>query len=393
MIHLMSASIFIDWINGFLTDVFGSGFGLSMVFKLMVVLFSLFYLFKNNIHKLLLVLLIIFIYLVQILVSANASIELNIDYDVSFKFKFVFTLIFLIFISEYLKDNQPYKILVMTRWFFASYVLIVFNTVLGILGFGQYTYPSYELGYKGFFYAGNELSAVFFVLIAFVFLRASSSISFFIFVGICSIITSVFIGTKSLILSSILLFTLVIIFRFIKSRPLLVMSFPLIIISFAYLWWEQLIIKMYNLVEMLTYNYDKGGLRKLVFSGRDEWVSSMYDFATSSENYIDWIFFGISYDDIYRSIGKGSTESDVFDVLFYFGLMGFSAYVFLVFFLIFKSLTLKQERHVLLMSVIMLAGMSIFMGHVFTSGMLTIPLGLFLYSQFLSHKHYKVTDI
>lgn len=45
-----------------------------------------------------------------------------------------------------------------------SYLVIVTNIFLGLLGFGYQFYPNYDTGVKGFFYSGNEFSLLFILL-------------------------------------------------------------------------------------------------------------------------------------------------------------------------------------------------------------------------------------
>ena len=45
-----------------------------------------------------------------------------------------------------------------------SYLVLVGNIFLGILGFGYQFYPNYDTGVKGFFYSGNEFSLLFILL-------------------------------------------------------------------------------------------------------------------------------------------------------------------------------------------------------------------------------------
>ena len=41
-----------------------------------------------------------------------------------------------------------------------GFIFISINIIIGLLGYGFFTYPSFNIGYKGFFYAGNELGTL-----------------------------------------------------------------------------------------------------------------------------------------------------------------------------------------------------------------------------------------
>lgn len=82
---------------------------------------------------------------------------------------------------------------------------LIINFILGLLGMGYSTYRTRDIGIKGFFYAGNELSVVLFCLFVYKYLMGKRKYSILFFYCVIALL----IGTKTAVLSILLYFVLI----------------------------------------------------------------------------------------------------------------------------------------------------------------------------------------
>ncbi len=257
------------------------------------------------------------------------------------------------------------------------------NILVGILGYGYSTYGGLvsesSIGVKGFFYAGNEISALMVVFAGLYLAKAYvRSKMIFVMVAIFWIIVGFSISTKTAILAVVLL-VLATPLLFEGRRIFLLNNFPSVIFmtSLAFLLFQSFsfytIFKETALYGRMDFFFRNHGVIGVILSGRDLYAYSMWQDFLSSASIFSMIFGnGVSY---FADRTVYSTELDFADMFFWHGISG----VFISLF-IFAALSANAAKNcskvqylfartVLLtnLSLLFIANLS---GHVFTSGML-----------------------
>ena len=106
------------------------------------------------------------------------------------------------------------------RWMLFSFLILVLNIFLRLfgLGFPMYAMDTLEIGSKGYFYAGNEASAVLLILSSFLmyWYQLYNNRRSFIIIGLLAILTGLYLSSKTAILGTI--FTFIYFFIFNPNR-------------------------------------------------------------------------------------------------------------------------------------------------------------------------------
>ena len=92
------------------------------------------------------------------------------------------------------------------RWILFSFIILVINIFLKLLGIGfpMYVLDTIGIGSKGFFYAGNEVSAVLIILSSFLmyWYQFYDKKMSFIIVGVLAVLTGLYLTSKTAILGT-----------------------------------------------------------------------------------------------------------------------------------------------------------------------------------------------
>lgn len=253
-----------------------------------------------------------------------------------------------------------------------SFIIVSINICSGIIGIGFHTYPDEKIGFKGFFYAGNEMGGLLAVLIPYILYKAfkTRKLSSYICTAIYCIILSILLATKSVIIISLVTaFFIPWLYGTKKIRFYIILTLILLaIISIPYI---ILLIdsQEFDLFVRLTYSYNKGGLSSLIFSSRDEfWINKSTEFFNSN-TLIQILGLG----------GNRTVEMDQFDTLLNYGYLGvvliYSFYIY-IFYLTWKKRNYNSYSRTVTYSNIMLLGMSIIAGHILFSSMAGMYISL-----------------
>lgn len=283
----------------------------------------------------------------------------------------LFLYTFLYFRSYSVKEPIKYIYRAMNILKINSFVLVL-NILLGLVGVGFHTYPNEQIGFKGFFYAGNELAGIISVLfpfLLFIVYRNYSKIKYIL----CSLFLmaiSILIGTKStMIISLISVFFIVYAYGTIKERisVVLIVFFALIMVGGygLYLFNEM----DSDIVDRWMYSYDKGGFIMFFLSSRDEFLAERTDAFFNGGFWIQLLGLG----------GNRTVEMDPFDALINYGYLGlFLIYSFVIYLLI-RSYKLRKSYllgYVVLLVNCLIFFISLFAGHIFFSGMNSLFIAL-----------------
>lgn len=190
----------------FLTDMFtgalllnGYGVSLSLVVKTILFVVMLFWCFKQ-VKVAYNIIFIVIICLIS--VSYNVILGRTGFLFFSNLFKLLFCLTMFCYFKLYWDKWINYTSASVIK--INNFYLII-NFCLGLLGMGYSTYRTSDIGIKGFFYAGNELSVVLFCLFVYKYLVGKRK--YFILLFYCVI--ALLIGTKTAVLSILLYFVLI----------------------------------------------------------------------------------------------------------------------------------------------------------------------------------------
>ncbi|WP_340677838.1 hypothetical protein [Paraglaciecola sp.] len=277
------------------------------------------------------------------------------------------------------------------RALWINFLAILFNLVIGVLGFG---YPSYDdggedgqgIGVNGFYIAGNELSGCFVLLFGFILHYFWNYQRFYFYpFSLLTIVCGALIATKTAMLASFMLIFLVPIvnerqylFHFTKLKVKL--FFPLVIGCALATYFILDFLKTVGLHDKIVWVLQEKGILDLIFSGRLELVSKILDSFMSGASWFEYLF-GIG------TIGmsgyfttKYSSEVDPIDLFVYVGVLGSLIVYISVFIMILPAFLMsKKDRFlppiIVLVNLILLV-LCFFSGHILNSGMLGPIWGL-----------------
>lgn len=382
----MFALLPVDMLNGILLK---KGINLPMsigqTYKLLILAF-LFFRFIYKPKLLLFALGITFLLFVPSIYQSIKLGEFGFLFDDIIKIsKYLAPLFFFLFFVDYIKRADEPKVRKLIRLVQFSYFILGINILLKYVGLG---YPMYEfgnIGSKGFFYAGNEISVLLVVLssiIAFDLWNSKKRIQYFLF-WIVTLFIGLTISSKTGVVG------IALIFLFIPlKRPSIKLSLGRLVFFLSSLF------LLLPLLLYLAWRFIQG----TAFYIRLQYFSAKFDFWTfilSNRNvfFTDALKnFKEEYSIIEKIIGVGQTryefinygrivEVDFADILFAYGILGLVYFFLIMLFLILQALRFsKNDKYifanfVFLMTVVLLS-ISNTAGHVFSSGMAAVFIGL-----------------
>lgn len=302
---------------------------------------------------------------------------------------FIWPISFIYFRMLYLQNNGK-KINFIILAFEISYFIVLFNILIGILGFGYEFYPRYSTGTKGFFFSGNEFSLLFLLLtyiMAWRLLKRSKRK--YIFFCLISLFLAIKIGSKTAILGVFLLVILVglshVKFNLMKlslkkAAILLVSTLFISMAGWFFVKMNKAYINDFIIKRLEGYNYE---LITWFLSKRN--LVAIEGFKIFNDFNLFYKFFGIgeaSFHDIYRMI-----EIDFVDLLMNHGYIGLTTYllfIVMVFSFLYKNRNINSFSKFIfslyILVVFILANMS---GHIINTGIPGFFIGMILSMPYL----------
>ncbi|WP_088331584.1 O-antigen ligase family protein [Lacimicrobium sp. SS2-24] len=381
LLWLMIASyLMVDTVNGYLMQQLSLNLRLSQVFKLAIIALGLYNLLRwRSLYISWILAGLILLLVGPIMRLLNAPTEGVMQYDLAFAIRIIMFFVVIAFCLECIKQEP----LLYRRWVVRSlkwgFIVVSANVLAGFLGLGFPTYPNTGVGFKGFFYAGNEVSAVFVLLSAIVchlVWNKSGILRYGIFS--CFILAlGVGIATKAGILFAILVIILTPMVNFrgalFSPRSLLLFSVLTLVISLTALQLASFIEGL-PAFQQLQANFSQKGIWQFILSGRDVFLALFWQSLIDTGN-VARILIGDGGAYMLAHANKEAAEIDPIDIFMYFG---FPAMVILIAFSI-ASIVLPLRRlnthyfaPAILLANIALFGFAVIAGHVWTSGMLSI---------------------
>lgn len=380
IIFLLSFYLLIDSINGFLTLGVGLDIKLSVLYKsIILILIIITIVNRNNFH--LVVGISLFVVLITgeiVSISLDETTGNELGFIIQHTIKLITPLILFIYFHDLIRKNLL-NIKKIEKVLIINCAVFLINIFLGIAGFGFSTYGSTDLGVKGFFRSGNEISMLMVVLSAFV-LGKSYYISkkIYFFWVIVWIIVGFAVSTKTAMAANLLLVVLIPVM--VEGRALIDFTqkrsyfFSAFLVSF----FVSIFILINWFVKTDIYNrfvfvFNKQGLIGLILSDRDIYLANLLDLFFYKDSVFNLLFGkGASF---FADKAKFSTELDLPDVFLWQGIIGVLIVLYIFYRLTkqaVKGLTgsLYPYAPVVLVTNAMLFVISNMAGHVFTSGML-----------------------
>ena len=387
---MMSCLLIVDSVNGFFLSGLGIDPRLSAAFKLLLLVVVLFQIGAHSLRSLagmLFCLLLLLIGPILTLIKTQDAGAFINDFITVLK---VLTAFIIFIYCVLMARHWPELLQKYGKWVCqVSFVVLVLNLILGVLGFGFSSYggegSKTSIGVKGFFYAGNEVSGLFILFFgtSLHLLWQKHKVAYFIFTPFV-FIAGLLVATKSAMLSAAVLVFAIPLFnerhRLLNLTWLKVkMILPMLLVVVLLVLVLVPVLEATGLWERFVWFYQKKGIIGIVMSGRDEFVinamSAFQQFATLSE-----MLFGFGRTG-FGLITKDSMEIDPIDMYFWFGIAGLIMFLLLAVLFLRVSYLATKVKHSLwgpsvLVINIVLIGVSIIAGHILTSGMLTPFIGL-----------------
>jgi len=389
---MIACSLIIDSVNGFFLSGLGIDPKLSAAFKMILLIIILFQIGAYS-QK---VLAGVFSYLLILLIgpmitlSSTANVVGFIDDFISCLKTYTALIIFIYMVQ--VCHKWPCLVQKYGKWCLQlSFFVLVGNITLGAFGFGFSSYGSVDsdsstaIGIKGFFFAGNEVSGLFVVLVgAFLHLTWQKSKVFYFVLAPFILLMGLLIATKAAMLSGAVLIFAIPLFcernRLLNLTWLKVkMILPIIVVGIVLAFVLVPIFEATGLWDRFMWFYQKKGFVGIIFSGRDEFVLAALDAYSYNATFTN-VIFGFSKTGL-GMVTKNAMEIDPIDMYFWYGLSGVILFIVYatLFFRVSYLATLNKNSLwgscVLLVNII-LFGVSIIAGHVLISGMLAPFLGL-----------------
>lgn len=299
--------------------------------------------------------------------------------------KYLTPLFCFLFFTDYIKREGIIGIKRLQKLIRFSYIILVGNILLKYVGLG---YPMYEfgsIGSKGFFFAGNEISVLLVILssiIAFNMWNGGRKIQYFLFWAF-TLFVGLTISSKTGLVGILLVFVLIPL-----KKPSLKINFKniafflgavLMVIPLAiYLVWR--FIQGTALLIRLEYFSKKFDFWTFILSNRNVFFKDAYATYIEKYNFFEKLI-GVGQTQ-YENLNNGMiVEIDLADIFFSYGFLGLIYFIALLSFLIIQAVRFSRNKkyvyaNFVLLMILFLLGISTTAGHVFSSGMAAVFIGL-----------------
>jgi len=359
--------LLIDMMNGYMMKngmYLPGGFSLGEISRIafLIVLILSFRLRENRIN--------LFLILVPLSLLALSLLHYLI-YDPqvgkSINISIRFSLAILIFI--YIKENMSNDRDVLMKIIKINSIILIFNIVLSLFGFGFFTYEragGMSFGGKGFFFAGNEVAAVILVtysLIIYIYKKNPLAI---LFITIIYLLASFISLTRASIFGVVLVFIASVIL-YQKKYRLIILSISFSMISvMVYLLKDYIMLA----INRAVYFIGQSGFLTFMTGGGKRWREAHHQYMNMVES-PQSIIIGSGW--------TGLAEQNLIDLVGGFGLIGASVY--LIWFYLaaysYKNLREKSDQRYVMFVYLLIFGIATLAGHVMNSAMLAPFVAIF----------------
>lgn len=400
IIFLMFPLLLVDSLNGYLIEnAVNFPISVSQLYKLIVICFILIVLFfriKYLFYVVIAFLLLLTPSLVRVIKEGFTDYSFLVP-DIIKIFKYITPLIAFFFFKICFKQDSLTVIKAVQQFIVISYLILTFNLLVSFVGIGYPMYEYGDVGTRGFFAAGNELSALLLILFSIIAYQLwnfrRSKLLYIIFV-LFNVFLGLLISSKTGILGTFLVGILIPINIFkikFKKRQLkyIFLAVTIVVPVTIYLIYRT-IMKSEKLIIRLTYFWEKLDALTFIFSSRNLYVERMIPKYKENFTLLEKLIGGgQSY---YQTIlGDHIIEIDPIDIYLAYGFIGLLLLTG-VFYFFFKNLSIydaNQFPYKKLSSLIavMLLVLSCLSGHILNSGIAGIYIGLVFSLFYMREKH------
>ncbi|TXK78514.1 O-antigen ligase family protein [Mesonia sp. K4-1] len=397
IICMMFLLLPVDMVNGvFLTNGIILPISVSQALKLVIVLLIFFSLIRYPKQLFLLFFLIIVLLIpsfFQILKSFNVVFLVDDLIKIN---RYIIPFYGFFFFQNYFKNNSGSLVFKMIHF---SYFVLVVNILLKHVGLGYPMYEFGDIGSKGFFYAGNEISALLLILSSIIsFNLWSRNRIFYVVIALFNIFVALSIASKTSVFGILLIHILIPIKRpTVKKINLKALSNVSIISMLslpAIIYFGWAFVKRSNLYNRISYFYDKFDFLTFILSNRNVFLKDSFKVYTQDYNFLEKII-GVGQTTYEQLNDDRLVEIDIVDIFFTYSFIGLSIFIMALLFIWLQAIMFSKNinkypyANFVLMMLIMLIAISSTAGHVFSSGMAGIYIGLLFSLFYIINPNYK----
>ena len=298
--------------------------------------------------------------------------------------KYISIFLALIYFSRVYTFPKSFTRKLLKNWVIFSYVIFAINILLKYVGLGFPFYDYNNTGTTGFFYAGNEISALHLVLYAMIayhiFEIKRAKTSFFIFF-LFNLFLGITITSKTAMLGTVLVTILIMAspenMNKISVRKIIIWITSILVLIPLTAYFVFKLLKDSLIWERFYYFYLKWDIVTFIFSQRNLRVEKMMPIYWEQWTFVEQIIGGGQY--FYENQLKNVIEIDILDIFFAYGIIGAFIFIVVITLLFLKAYIQYRNgypygRLALLMLFVLVLESSI-AGHVFNSGIAGIYIG------------------
>lgn len=288
------------------------------------------------------------------------------------------------FFTNYFQNQRGENIIF--QIVYLSYAVVVVNILVKYIGLGYPMYNYDDIGSRGFFFAGNEISVLLLILSAIIGKRLWMQNKYFLYftIGLLTVFTALTISSKASMIGAIIILLMVPIKRpsinsinfksiFKYSLSILIVT-PLIILTV----WK--FVKNSKVYERFVHFYEELDFLSFIYSNRNIFFFEYLEIYKNEYNFLEKII-GVGQT-AYEELSEMQTvEIDSIDILFAQGIIGVIVFIGLITFVFLQSLKLSffsnyHYANFTFFMCVLLFVISNFSGHTFNSGMAGPFIGL-----------------
>lgn len=288
------------------------------------------------------------------------------------------------FFTNYFQNNRGEKIVF--QFVYISYAVVVVNILVKYIGLGYPMYNYDDIGSRGFFFAGNEISVLLLILSAIIGKRLWMKNKYFLYfaIGLLTIFTALTISSKASMIGAIIILLMVPIKRpnissinfkavFGYSLSILIAT-PLIVMAA----WR--FVKNSKVYERFVHFYEQHDFLTFIYSSRNTFFYEYVEIYKEEYNFLEK-FIGVGQT-AYEELSEMQTvEIDIIDIFFAQGIVGAIIFLILIAFVFLQSLKFSffsnyNYANFTFFMCVLLFVISNFSGHTFNSGMAGPFIGL-----------------
>ena len=383
----LSLWLLVDAINGFFLNV-NAHLPISQIFKLTVLIVVFIKLCRFHKGRVGLLLLLFYVIIFSIHISLSGNDSLFLIKTLTHLSKFLLVILLYCYVK---RQILLYPLFTYDKifWVFKiNLIVFVLNILLGLVGVGFASYG--DIGYKGFFYAGNELSGITIVLFPFfvnyLFVKYSYKSVKFLSVLLLLFLTVGLMGTKSALIAFIL--SVIYIFMLSEKQAVnkVVRKFILFILLVVIGVGGYFLIYKLGTLDRWLFFFNKGGLDMLLLSGRGGyWMEERVEFFNSGYSVL---LLGLG--------GERTVEMDIFDTLLNYGWVGIMlVYSFYLYLLVvsYKRRNINRTTKIVFFINILILFSSSISGHLLFSGMANLFIALLNTLVYFQKEEYKEINV